>query len=51
MSEDSRQSNRKNHRKLCCSVSRDSFGSSKPVDAGALDMATVDIQRNVERQW
>lgn len=48
-SEDSKYSNRKNQKKLCCTVSRDSWESSKPVDTGAL--ATVDIQRNVERQW
>lgn len=51
MSDDSRHSSRKGHRKLCCTVSRDSFESSKPVDTGALDLATADIQRNAERQW
>lgn len=51
MSDDSRHSNRRSQRKLCCTLSRDSYESSKPVDAGALDLNTVDIQRNVERQW
>lgn len=51
VSEDSRHSKQKSHRKLCCTVSRDSFKSSQPVDTGALDLATVDIPRNTERQW